>query len=268
MKFLVITLFPELIEKAVEYGVLGQALKKELLSVRTFNPREVTADRHRTVDDRPFGGGDGMLMLAEPLALSIQKSLEHMPNARVIYISPQGTPLTDAKVVELAKNEELILVSGRYGGIDQRLLNSHIDEEISIGDFVLSGGEFAALALIDAVSRKIPGVLGHEESSQKDSFAQGLLEEPQFTRPRDFQGQAVPEILLSGDHKKIQEYKQKLSLIITLQKRPDLYFAQEEQMKIKWKITRAQLVEFFLKLTHHEKEVLGISEFHFPEGFT
>lgn len=265
MKFLVITLFPELIERALEYGVLGQALKKQLLSVQTFNPREVTLDRHRTIDDRPFGGGDGMLMLAEPLALSIQKSREQLPDAKVIYISPQGAPLSDAKVVELAKSSELILVSGRYGGIDQRVLNSHIDEEISIGDFVLSGGEFAALALIDAVSRKIPGVLGHEQSSQKDSFAQGLLEEPQFTRPREFQGQVVPDVLLCGDHKKIQDYKYKLSLIVTLQKRSDLYFAQEVQMKTK--ISRAQLVDFFLNLATDEKEALGLRDFHFPAGF-
>ncbi len=211
LKIDVITLFPEMIENAVSHGVLGQALKSDLLSVKAHSPREFAEDRHRTVDDRPFGGGDGMIMLPETLEKTLIK-VKHN-NSKVIYLSPQGRTLTDEKARSFAKEEQLIFICGRYGGIDQRIINLYVDEEISIGDYVLSGGEPGALVVIDALSRFIPGVLGHEESAHKDSFADGLLEHPNFTRPRDYLGQDVPAILLGGNHKLIEEWRKKMKKI-------------------------------------------------------
>lgn len=221
MKFQVITLFPELITAGTSSGVLSQGIKKNLLSVSTINPREFATDGHRTVDDRPFGGGDGMLMLPEILEASVAKAREAGPT-RVIYLSPQGPVLTTEKVRELSRLSSVTLVCGRYGGIDQRALNVLVDEELSIGDYVISGGELAALVAIDAVSRFLPGVLGHEASAEKDSFSNGILEHPNFTRPRDWQGQSVPEILLSGNHPKIDQWRRHIAILVTLQKRPEL----------------------------------------------
>lgn len=219
--FQVITLFPEMIHAAMNAGVFSQAQKKDLLTLTTINPRDFTSDVHRTVDDRPFGGGDGMIMMAEPLEKSIAEA-KALRASKVVYLSPQGKPLTHEKSQELSKENGLILVCGRYGGIDQRAIQSAIDEEISIGDYVISGGELAACVLMDAVSRFIPKVLGHHESADKDSFAAGVLEQPNFTRPREYRGIAVPEILLSGDHARIQEWKELVSILVTLAKRPDL----------------------------------------------
>jgi tRNA (guanine37-N1)-methyltransferase len=271
MRFSVITIFPEMIEAFCRQGVLGQARAKNLLQVHTLNPREFTSDFHKTVDDRPFGGGDGMIMLAEPLEKALRSlgalSLEEKAQAhqagrplaekKVIYLSPQGTVLDDARVGELAEMEEIILLCGRYGGIDQRIINHYVDEEISIGDYVLSGGELAAGVMIDAVARKIPGVLGHEASAHQDSFSMGLmglLETPSFTRPREYLGEKVPDILLSGNHAQIEAWKKAVSILTTLLKRPDLVLDLELSKK-----QRDQLREFWQKMEPQEKEILGLS---------
>lgn len=266
LKIDVITLFPEMIEGAVSHGVLGQAIKSDLLSVHAHTPREFTEDKHRTVDDRPFGGGDGMIMLAEPLKKTIQK-VQHN-TSKVIYLSPQGRTLNAAIAKEFSKEEHLIFICGRYGGIDQRIINEYVDEELSIGDYVLSGGELGALVIIDALSRFIPGVLGHGESAEKDSFSDGLLEQPNFTRPREFSNQEVPEVLLGGNHKVIGEWKGKVSALVTLKKRPDLFreyikVETEKYNLLKKKKTAApikELKEFFLNLPQQEREVLGLAD--------
>lgn len=260
----VITLFPEMIENATSFGVLGQALKENLLRVSSHTPREFTSDRHRTVDDRPFGGGDGMIMLAEPLDKSILK-LKHN-NSKVLYMSPQGETLSDAKARALSKEEHLIVICGRYGGIDQRVINAYVDEEISIGDYVLSGGELGALVLIDAVSRFVPGVLGHQDSADKDSFSEGLLEHSNFTRPREYLGEEVPEALLSGNHKLIADWKEQVAALVTLVKRPDLFqkYLEKENEKyrsLKKKKKQAPIVElklFWLNLSIQDRKVLGL----------
>lgn len=226
MKFSVITVFPEMITQAVGFGVLAQGLESGLLHVEAHSPRKFSQDKHKSIDDRPFGGGDGMLMLSETLVQSIESV--RTPDSYVIYLSPQGRKLDQEKVKELAKLKDIILVCGRYGGIDQRVINQCIDEEVSIGDFVLSGGEIGALAIIDAVARWIPGVLGHVDSAQSDSFTDGLLEAPQFTRPRDFEGMCTPEVLLSGNHELIKQWKFMVSLIVTFQKRPELFWRHVE----------------------------------------
>lgn len=240
MKFEVITLFPEMFEAPLKCGVVGQAVSKNIVQVRCHNPRTYTSDAHKTVDDRPFGGGDGMVMLAAPLeqALAAAKGSESVavsvsvsetetetetaPKTRVVYLSPQGTPLTHSLAQELSSLDKVILICGRYGGIDQRFLSKHVDQEISIGDYVLSGGELPALVLIDAVARFLPGVLGNELSPHEESFANGLLEAPQFTRPREYQGVEVPEVLLSGNHAKISRWRYLASLLRTRKQRPDL----------------------------------------------
>ncbi len=262
----VITLFPEMIESAVQHGVLGQALKGDLLSVRAHTPREFASDKHRTVDDRPFGGGDGMIMLPETLEKALQK-VKHK-NSRVIYLSPQGDVLTDQKARQLASEDHLVLICGRYGGIDQRIINHYVDEELSIGDYVLSGGELGALVVIDALSRFIPGVLGHADSADKDSFSEGLLEHPNFTRPRQYLGEDVPEVLLSGNHKLIADWKEKVSALVTLKKRPDLFqeyleVQREKYRALKKKKTAEPLKEFlkfWQQLTPGDRKVLGLDE--------
>lgn len=264
LKIDVITLFPEMIENAVSHGVLGQALKGDLLSVQAHTPREFATDKHRTVDDRPFGGGDGMIMLAETLEKSLQK-VKHK-NSKMIYLSPQGSVLTAEKSRELSEAEHLVLICGRYGGIDQRIINAYVDEEISIGDYVLSGGELGALVVIDAVSRFIPGVLGHVDSADKDSFSEGLLEHPNFTRPREYLGQDVPEVLLSGNHKLIGEWKEKVSALVTLVKRPDLFSVYLEEEREKYRALKKkktaeplkELFKFWQQLSSEDREVLGL----------
>lgn len=261
IQFNVISIFPEFITQGMSQGVVGQALKKGLIGLKTISPREYTSDVHKTVDDRPFGGGDGMIMLYEPL----HKVLSNLPKeerGRVIYLSPQGAKLDHTKVLELGKEKNLTLICGRYGGIDQRVINEWVDEEISIGDYVISGGELGALVLIDAVSRQVPGVLGHGESSIKDSFSDALLEHPQYTRPRalslDTHGseQAVPEILLSGDHKKMEDWKKKISILVTLQKRPDLIDLCQLSRHEK-----SSLRALFQSLTEAERMNLGFTSF-------
>lgn len=228
MWFGVISLFPEMFRALTEYGVSGRAVKQEKVSVTCWNPRDFTHDNYQTVDDRPYGGGPGMLMKIQPLRDAIHAAKAAAgEGAKVIYLSPQGRKLNQQGVLELAQHDKLILVAGRYEGIDERLIEREIDEEWSLGDFVLSGGELAAMTLMDAVIRLVPGVLGHEQSAQQDSFMDGLLDCPHYTRPEVYEGQAVPDVLLSGNHEKIRQWRLKQSLGRTWQRRPDLLAALE-----------------------------------------
>ncbi|MDR2881399.1 MAG: tRNA (guanosine(37)-N1)-methyltransferase TrmD [Azoarcus sp.] len=218
-----ITLFPEMFAALTGSGITRRALERDLYRIVFHDPREFTNDAHRTVDDRPYGGGPGMVMLAEPLTQAIAQARQgHAETAPVIYLSPQGTPLTHAKVLELARLPGLILLCGRYEGIDQRLLDREVDEEISLGDFVLSGGELAAMALIDAIVRQLPGALNDAGSAQEDSFVAGLLDCPHYTRPEVFENEQVPEVLLSGNHALIRRWRLKQALGRTWLRRPDL----------------------------------------------
>jgi len=227
--FHVITLFPEMVGQITAEGVLGRAIRQGIIGLTCWNPRDFTHDRHRTVDDRPYGGGPGMLMKVQPLADAIDAARQTAgASATVIYLSPQGQRLDQQKVRQLAlagaetKDMDFILIAGRYEGIDERLIEQYVDEEISIGDYVLSGGELAALVLIDAIARMLPGVLGDEDSAQQDSFMQGLLDCPHYTRPEEVNGRRVPEVLLGGDHKAIARWRLKQSLGRTWLHRPDL----------------------------------------------
>ena len=219
----VVTLFPEMFSAVSDNGVTGRAIQKGLVQLGTVNPRDFTDDRHNTVDDRPYGGGPGMVMMVEPLRDAISKARQVLSDkAKVIYLSPQGRKLDQAGLKSLAEHEELILLCGRYEGIDERLIASEVDEEWSIGDYVISGGELAAMVLIDGVTRLVPGALGHEESAEQDSFMNGLLDTPHYTRPEVFDGEAVPDVLLSGHHKNIEEWRLKQALGRTWQRRPDM----------------------------------------------
>ena len=219
----VISLFPEMFRAITEHGVTGRAVKSGLLQIECWNPREFTHDKHRTVDDRPYGGGPGMLTMVQPLRDAIHAAKQAAGDgAKVIYLSPQGRKLTQAGVTELATNQTLILVAGRYEGIDERVIQTEVDEEWSIGDYVLSGGELPAMTLIDAVSRLVPGVLGDQASAEQDSFTDGLLDHPHYTRPELLDGLAVPEALTSGNHEVIRRWRLKQSLGRTWQRRPEL----------------------------------------------
>lgn len=219
----VISLFPEMFLSITEHGVTGRAVKNGLISVDCWNPRDFTYDRHHTVDDRPYGGGPGMLMMVEPLRKAIHAAKAAAgDDAKVIYLSPQGRKLDQQGVCELAANGKLILVCGRYEGVDERVIQTEIDEEWSVGDYVLSGGELPAMVLIDAVSRFVPGVLGHQASAKEDSFAEGLLDHPHYTRPEVLDGMSVPPVLLSGNHAEIDRWRMKQSLGRTWLRRPEL----------------------------------------------
>ncbi len=219
----IISLFPEMFKAITEFGVTGRAVKQNLLQVRCYNPRDFTHDKHKTVDDRPYGGGPGMLMMVQPLRDAIHMAkTEAGEGVKVIYLSPQGRKLNQAGVKELSLNQKLILVCGRYEGIDERLIETEIDEEWSIGDYVLTGGEIPAMALIDAVARFIPGVLGKQASAEEDSFAEGLLDCPHYTRPEVLDGLTVPSVLMSGNHKEIRQWRLKKSLERTWLRRPEL----------------------------------------------
>ncbi len=224
MQIELISLFPEMFKPLLEQGVFGRAVKAGLVSVGLWNPRDYAFDKHKTVDDRPYGGGPGMLMKVQPLQDAIRAAKRNVSEkcVRTIYLSPQGHKLDHAKVLELSSYEALILVCGRYEGVDQRLIEAEIDEEISIGDYVLSGGELASMVLVDAVARLIPGVLGHELSAQEDSFVNGLLDHPHYTRPEVFDDKPVPGVLLSGDHESIRRWRLKQSLGKTWLMRPEL----------------------------------------------
>ncbi|WP_426417209.1 tRNA (guanosine(37)-N1)-methyltransferase TrmD [Aestuariirhabdus sp. LZHN29] len=223
MWFGVVSLFPEMFKAVTEQGITGRAVKQGLIEVDLWNPRDFTQDKHQTVDDRPYGGGPGMLMKVQPLRDAIHAAKAAAgTEAKVIYLSPQGRKLDQAGVMELSSYKRLVLVAGRYEGIDERVVETEIDEEWSIGDFVLSGGELAAMTLIDAVSRFVPGTLGHEDSAQEDSFSTGLLDCPHYTRPPEIAGKKVPDVLLSGNHQMIRQWRLTQSLKRTWLRRPDL----------------------------------------------
>ena len=223
LEFGIVTLFPEMFNAFTDYGVTGRAVKQGVVSVQCWNPRDFTTDRHRTVDDRPFGGGPGMLMKVQPLrdAITAAKAASAV-QTKVIYLSPQGRKLDQQGVTDLAHNARLILVCGRYEGIDERLLEADIDEQWPLGDFVLSGGELAAMSFMDAVSRLVPGVLGHAMSSVEDSFFDGLLDCPHYTRPEVLDNKGVPDVLLSGHHENIRRWRAKQAIGRTWERRPDL----------------------------------------------
>jgi tRNA (guanine37-N1)-methyltransferase len=227
VKWGVISLLPNMVSGALDYGVMGRALRSGLIELKIFNPRDHTSDVHKTVDDRPFGGGPGMLMKVDPLRAAIAEAKVDLPSALVIYLSPQGDRLTQGLVQDLAETPEWIVVCGRYEGIDERVIELDVDLEISLGDFVLSGGEPAAIALFDAVARLVPGVLGHDGSAEQDSFSDGLLEGPHYTRPDEVSGLRAPEVLLSGNHGVIAKWRRKQSLGRTWLRRPEILEKQE-----------------------------------------
>jgi len=221
--FGLVTLFPDMFSGFLEQGVIGRAVKKGIIQADIFNPRDYALDKHRTVDDRPYGGGPGMLMMVQPLTDAINAAQERAGgDAKVIYMSPQGRTLNQQCLQQQASNKKLIIVAGRYEGVDERVIQTLVDEEISIGDVVLSGGELPAMVLMDALSRLLPGVLGHELSAEQDSFTNGLLDCPHYTRPEVLDGQAVPPVLLSGNHKEITRWRLKQSLGRTWLRRPDM----------------------------------------------
>ena len=222
-RFGIVSLFPELIEPVVRYGVVGRARERGLIALEHMSPREFAYDRHRTVDDRPYGGGPGMVLKYEPMRDAIRALRARMPaGCPEFVLSAQGRPLDQALVAELARAPGVLLVAGRYEGIDERIVEGEVREELSIGDYVLSGGELAAAVVIDAVTRLLPGVLGHEDSSAEDSYSTGLLDCPQYTRPEHVDGMSVPEVLLTGDHGAVRRWRLKQSLGRTWLKRPDL----------------------------------------------
>lgn len=225
MRIDVVTLFPDMLRERSGYGIQGRALDKGLLELHTWNPRDYTQDRHGSVDDRPYGGGPGMVMQVQPLRDAIRQARAAGPRAPVIYLSPQGRRFDQPKARALAALDRLILVAGRYEGIDERLIDLEVDEELSIGDYVLSGGELPALVVIDAVTRLLPGALGDADSAQEDSFMDGLLDYPHYTRPDEIDGLQVPPELLGGDHAAIRRWRHKQALGRTWQRRPDLLAA-------------------------------------------
>ena len=246
MWFGAVTLFPEMFRVVTEEGVTGRGFRDGLLTFRAWNPRDYTHDVHRTVDDRPYGGGPGMVMKPEPLAAAIDEARKVAPEgAPVVYLSPQGRRVTQALLQEAVSKPGVILVCGRYEGIDERIVETRIDEEWSLGDFVLSGGELAAMAVIDGMARLVPGVLGHEQSAEEDSFSEGLLDCPHYTRPLVFEGREVPKVLRSGDHGAIAAWRRGQALKRTLQRRPDLL----DQARLT-KVDKALLRQWGVELSH------------------
>lgn len=222
MRFDILTIFPQLLESPLNEGIIRRAVQDGKIEIRTHNIRDYAIDKHKMTDDRPYGGGEGMVMKPEPIAAALEHVKAAVPAGRVILLSPQGRRYSQKVAEELAAQKHLILVCGRYEGVDERIRAHYIDEEISIGDYVLTGGELAALVLVDSVTRLLPGVLGCADSAAQDSFSTGLLKNPQFTRPRIFTEYEVPEILLSGDHEAIAEWRFVASVRATLERRPDL----------------------------------------------
>jgi tRNA (guanine37-N1)-methyltransferase len=265
MKVTVFTLFPEMIKEACRYGLLGTAVDKGLIHLEVLNPRDCAEGVHKAVDDRPYGGSDGMILTAPALEKSFlsagilpkEERESGKPYPKVIYLSPQGGLLEAGKAEELSR-QDFVLLCGRYGGVDQRFLNRFVDEEISIGDYVLHGGELAALVVLDAASRFVPKVLGHSESAIRDSFFQGLLEAPQYTRPAVWQEEEVPEVLREGNHKKQQSWQQMMAVLTTALKRPELLvefsFSEEGRRSVR------EASAWFRTLSEKEKEVLGLAE--------
>ncbi|MCP5091246.1 MAG: tRNA (guanosine(37)-N1)-methyltransferase TrmD [Gammaproteobacteria bacterium] len=242
MQFSVVSLFPEMVATIANYGVVGRAQSRELISLEFENPRDHTDDAHRTVDDRPYGGGPGMVMKFEPVARALRAARARLPGGSpVVCLSPQGKVFDQAMARRLSVLPGMILLAGRYEGIDERLMESEVDEELSLGDFVLSGGEIAAMAVIDAVVRLLPGVLGDNESAEQDSFVDGLLDYPHYTRPEVVEGRTVPEVLLSGDHAKIARWRRKQALGRSQMRRPDLL------LKLNLSDEQRELLDEFLK---------------------
>jgi tRNA (guanine37-N1)-methyltransferase len=245
MRFDVISLFPEFVTAVAHYGVTGRAVEQRRVQLQCWNPRDFTRDRHQTVDDRPYGGGPGMVMQPEPLSRCIEAVRNAAPDSRIMLLSPQGRLLTQQSVRMLAERPGMILVAGRYEGIDERLIGALVDEEWSIGDYVLSGGELAAMVLIDAITRLLPGVLGDAESAEQDSFMQGLLDCPHYTRPEIWQERPVPPVLLSGNHAVIARWRRQQALGRTWERRPELINEQElsavdRQLLEEYRIERAR----------------------------
>lgn len=222
MRFDVITLFPDLFRIVAGQGVTGRALERGIADLHLWNPRDYTRDAHRTVDDRPYGGGPGMVMKLEPLRDAIEHARQAAPESRVVYLTPQGRTLDQAAMMQISRRPGWILITGRYEGIDERLVERYVDEEWSIGDYVLSGGELPAMVVMDAVIRLLPGALGHEGSAEEDSYADGLLDCPHYTRPEEIEGMRVPEVLLSGDHGAVERWRLQQALGRTWLRRPDL----------------------------------------------
>ena len=222
MRVDVITLFPEMVRVSASHGIQGRAIENGLLELQTWNPRDYTADKHRGVDDRPYGGGPGMVMQVQPLRAAIQAARETATAAPLIYLSPQGARFDQRKAQQLAGLERIILLAGRYEGIDERIIDLEVDEELSVGDYVLSGGELPALTVMDAVTRLLPGALGDADSAQEDSFMDGLLDYPHYTRPEEIDGLRVPDELIGGNHADIRRWRSKQALGRTWRRRPDL----------------------------------------------
>lgn len=222
MRFDVITLFPELVQQVIACGVVSRAAQRSLLELHCWNPRDYTLDRHRSVDDRPYGGGPGMLMKVQPLEDAIAAVRQHNPDAGLVYLSPQGRLVNQALLAKQVERGSIILLCGRYEGIDERLIEQAVNDEWSIGDYVISGGELAAMVCIDAMTRLIPGALGDDESALQDSFSDGLLDYPHYTRPEDYRGRRVPAVLMNGNHREIEDWRERQSLGRTWLRRPDL----------------------------------------------
>ena len=222
MRFDILTLFPGMISTPLQESILGKAIQKGLIEIRAINIRDFSQDKHHTVDDTPYGGGQGMVMKVDPIALAIESIKSQSPSARTVYMTPQGKPFDQQTARALSSEPHLILLCGRYEGVDERVKELFVDEEISIGDYILTGGELAAMVVIDAVARVLPGVLGSERSAEEDSFSNSLLEHPQYTRPHDFRGSRVPDVLLSGNHSAISLWRRREALKRTWMRRPDL----------------------------------------------
>ena len=249
LNFTVVTLFPGMFHSPLGHSILKKAQEKGLISIRLVDPRDYTTDRHRVTDDYPYGGGQGMVMKPGPLVAAIEDIRARNPKTRVVLLSPQGAIFTQKVAAQLAEIEELVLVCGRYEGVDERV-KSFVDEELSVGDFTLSGGEPAAMVVIDAVSRLIPGVLGNEKSAVDESFVSGLLEYPQYTRPEEFRGMKVPEVLLSGDHDRVRQWRHEMSVRLTMERRPDLLVKEPRATEEKTSPTRTK-APVYIALLHY-----------------
>ena len=248
MNFVVLTIFPQMFDLFWDHGIIRRAIEQKRILTSTVNIRDYTSDRHQVTDDRPYGGGSGMVMKPEPLAGAIRAATQKVPAAGTILLTPQGRPFNQKMAEELATFDGLVLICGRYEGVDERICHDHIDYEISIGDYVLTGGELAAMILIDAVTRLIPGVLGGENAAENDSFSNGLLEHAHYTRPQNYEGREVPEVLLSGHHQEIESWRLESSLMRTLLKRPDLLHKknlnrQEIEILDKWRQEISKILE-------------------------
>jgi len=229
MRFDVITIFPEIFRGVFEFGIIRRAVEAKLIDINIHDLRDFTSDRHRMVDDRPFGGGAGMVMKPEPLFRAIETICHSAPQMRVVLLSPQGRLFNQQVAEELSKDERVLLICGRYEGIDERVVENLVTDEISIGDYVLSGGEIPVMVVVDAVTRLLPGALGCEQSAEQDSFSSGLLDYPHYTRPAEYRGLRVPDVLLSGHHGEVEKWRRKKALEKTLRCRPDLIEAQQKE---------------------------------------